>query len=95
MNAIASVLLAAYLGGVMVQGNGEKLWAAVKLDAPNFIPWLIALLVLVVVYQSRGYLGPANSLVAAVVIATVIAALLLSSEQVTRAAKDIGGMLSK
>lgn len=93
MNAAASLILAAYLGAVMVQGNGGKLWEALKLDAPNFIPWLIALLVLVVVYQSRGYLGPANSLVAAIIIGVVIAALLLSSDQVARGVKDIGAML--
>ncbi len=92
MNAIASLLLAVYLGAVTVQGNAGKLWQAVKVDAPNFIPWLIALLVLVVLYQSRGYLGPANALVAAVVIGVALAALLLSSDALTRAFRDIAAL---
>lgn len=95
MNAIAALLLAVYLGGVLVQGNGGALWAAVKVDAPNFIPWLIALLILVVLYQSRGYLGPANALVAAVVIGVALAALLLSSDALARAVRDIGKLLSE
>lgn len=93
MNAIAALLLAAYLGTAMVQGNGPDLWQAVKTDAPTTIPWLFAVLVLILLYQSRGYLGPANSLVAAVVIATIIAALLLSSGAVTKAVKDIGALI--
>lgn len=93
MNAIASLLLAAYLGTVMVQGNAGPLWEAAKVDAPSVIPWLIAVLVLVVVYQSRGFLGPANALVAVVIIATVVAALLLSSDAVGKAIGDIGSIL--
>ncbi len=94
MNAAASLLLAVYLGAVTYQGNAGKLWEAVKVDAPNFIPWLIALLMLVTLYQSRGLLGPANALVAAVVIGIALAALLLSSDAVTRAVRDIGRLLN-
>lgn len=93
MNAIAAILLATYLGAVAVQGNREPLWTAVKQDAPNFIPWLISLLLLVVLYQARGKLGPANSTIAIIVIAVVLAAILLSSDAVTVAVRDIGGML--
>lgn len=95
MNSIATLLLASYLATVAYQGHSDDLWSAVKQDAPNFIPWLIALLVLVVVYQSRGYLGPGNALVAAVIIAAVIAMLLVSADGVKTALHDLGALLKK
>lgn len=93
MNAVAALFLALYLGTVMVRGNGAKLWEAAKVDAPQFIPWLIAVLVLVVVYQQRDALGPAKSLVVAVILAAVISLLLLSSGSFARAIEDIGAAL--
>lgn len=93
MNAITSILIAAYIGTVLYQGNGPALWAAVKEDAPSFIQWLVGVLLLILIYQARGYLGPARATVAAVIVGGALAVLLTSADSFKTAVTDIGAAL--
>ena len=93
MNAVAGLLIVAYVGAVFAAGNRAALGQAVLDDAPNFIPWLISVLLLLLVYQSRGYFGPASKTIGAIVVGGVLAVLLTSADSVKKAATDIGSLL--
>lgn len=93
MNAIASLMLAAYLATALARGNGPELWAAIKYDAPNFLPWLVSVLLLILLYQSRGFFGPASGTVAAVVVGGALAVLIISAPAFSTAVRDISKLL--
>lgn len=95
MNAMAALLIGAYIGGVLYAGNGPEFFDAAKRDAVTFIPWLFAVMLLILLYQSRGYFGPARSTVAAVVAGGALAVLLVSSDAIATAVNDIGKIMNK
>lgn len=95
MNAITSLLLAVYLGSVAWQGNVPELWQLLKTDAPDFVPWLIALMLLLLLYRTRGLLGPAGAVVGAVIIGGLVAVLVASAPAFKTALTDITNALQR
>ncbi len=94
MNAVTALLLATYLGAVAWHGNVPELWQLLKTDAPDFVPWLVALMLLLLAYRLRGALGPAGTVVGAVVIGGLVAVLVASAPAFKTAMADIGRALT-
>lgn len=94
VNGIAALLLAGYLGAVAYNGQLGGLWDALKVDAPNMIPWLISLFLLVLLYQARGFFGPGSTVIAATIIAGVLAVMLLSAPALSIASRDLNKVLT-
>lgn len=95
MNALTAILIAAYLGAVMVAGNGSQLWGELKTDAPGFVPWLVALLVLLLLYRYRGAFGPGQAVIGSAVIVGLLGVVLASSGAYSKALGNLGALLKR
>ena len=53
MNGLIILLYGTYLTVVGFAGNGAQLMTDLQQDFPHYLPWLIAILILAALYQSR------------------------------------------